>query len=114
MRAMNDSRTACRCAEDTMIRITPAVTLAAICLASSPALARPQGVAEACRSVKASSDLANGDYIVMKSVCTRGKNYSPENCLAVASASDFASSAAIRENRKCKAALDREAAAGKP
>jgi hypothetical protein len=43
-----------------------------------------------------------------------GKNYSPENCLAVASASDFASSAAIRENRKCKAALDREAAAGKP
>jgi len=32
----------------------------------------------------------------------------------VASASDFASSAAIRENRKCKAALDREAATGKP
>jgi len=42
----------------------------AICLAAAPALAKPQGVAEACRSVKASNDLAGGGRCREK-ICLR-------------------------------------------
>lgn len=49
-----------------------------------------------------------------KSACAKNSNYTPENCIRVASAAIFAADAALSENRKCKAALVRDAAAGKP
>jgi hypothetical protein len=82
-------------------------------LAASPAAARPlpQSVADACRDMKASSDLSDGAMAVAKSYC--GKNPGSDECGVAAQAAEFAARTALRETGKCGAALDRAKASGK-